>query len=220
MSNTEIKSPALIALSDAYNRKSLVHIAVDWQTKYFLGDDSVEADDYIASTQQVSLHHNRNSFRRAARFAKHIQSSIPTLWIGLGKETVPSDRLHQISLGNNDAVFWKNSSSGFGAVNFDNYMRSSPFDTLIISGYHSGDCQKKTVLDALNKNYTVIVPTDLVDSALLVEGRNLSWEAKPSSSAMDQLVRLHYSGLKKSQAFEQSNNLYGIKSYEIVQALT
>jgi len=206
-------APAIQVLQDALARKSLVHVAVDWQRRYMKHDNP---DDYVSINQVNAV------FYRAARFTKIIHPAISTITVGYWAEDFPD--FHLKNPKKYGPVFFKRRSSSFRAKGFGEYIEQSQYDTLIVSGLSGMDCQQATVLAALCQAYKVLVPVDIVIGPLKSGKCNFTWEPMQASKKLDNHVREHYfNHIDKWEHEDFSaadrNNLHAIKSYEIVQAL-
>ncbi len=203
-------APAISVLMDAFSRGTLAHVAVDWQWQYL----SWERQHNISREDST-----RATFDRAAQFTKDIHSDIPNISVFFRGHAANNPYLPKAKT--YGPVFWKDDPSAFDARRFGKYMRDSPYDTLIISGLYSRDCQGVTVFDALRRGYKVLVPTDMVVGPIVMKNRNVSEEPEPACVDVDDDVRQYYFNRYEEDKplSPVAANLFGIKSYEIVRTL-
>jgi nicotinamidase-related amidase len=149
--STEKNEDPCIILADAFNRKALGHLAVDFQRRYSRPDLQDVFSAGKAFSEVCRIHH------------------IPNVWLMMtltpdGKPMVGTDReFDRVQPTSEESVFEKDGWSGFTNPKLDPCLKKSGIDTLMISGVMYDECIFGNIYDAMSLGYTVLPLTDAIN---------------------------------------------------------
>lgn len=101
-------------------------------------------------------------------FKKDLSDTFPAMKKNNSQITIEGTEgakvLHELKVDRNDYTIIKKRFSGFFNTNLDDLLKTLKLDAVIIAGVNTHACIRMTAIDAYQRDYSVILATDCIDS--------------------------------------------------------